>query len=153
MNGPQKRPAISNGKLDVLPPGLASVVTRPVPTGSVAIANTIGIALVACLAADTGPAPEVRIAATFSLTNSATISAISSGRPYDQRDSNTVRDVSHQNDIAGWLIGSSISSSVETEAYALLAPIYGWFTEGLAMPDLREAKALLDKLSSPLREQ
>jgi len=32
------------------------------------------------------------------------------------------------------------------EAYALLAPIYGWFTEGFAMPDLREAKALLDEL-------
>jgi hypothetical protein len=32
------------------------------------------------------------------------------------------------------------------EARALLAPIYGWFTEGFAMPDLREAKALLDEL-------
>lgn len=33
-----------------------------------------------------------------------------------------------------------------TEAHALLAPIYGWFTEGFAMPDLRDAKALLDEL-------
>jgi predicted ATPase len=32
------------------------------------------------------------------------------------------------------------------EAHALLAPIYGWFTEGFAMPDLQEAKALLDDL-------
>jgi class 3 adenylate cyclase len=32
------------------------------------------------------------------------------------------------------------------EAHAVLAPIYGWFTEGFAMPDLREAKALLDEL-------
>jgi hypothetical protein len=32
------------------------------------------------------------------------------------------------------------------EAQTLLAPIYGWFTEGFAMPDLREAKALLDEL-------
>jgi predicted ATPase len=32
------------------------------------------------------------------------------------------------------------------EAHALLAPIYGWFTEGFALPDLREAKALLDGL-------
>jgi hypothetical protein len=32
------------------------------------------------------------------------------------------------------------------EAHALLAPIYGWFTEGFAMPDLRDAKALLDEL-------
>jgi predicted ATPase len=28
----------------------------------------------------------------------------------------------------------------------LLAPIYGWFTEGFATPDLKEAKALLDEL-------
>ena len=32
------------------------------------------------------------------------------------------------------------------EAQALLAPIYGWFAEGFAMRDLREAKALLDEL-------
>jgi predicted ATPase len=32
------------------------------------------------------------------------------------------------------------------EANALLAPIYGWFTEGLDTTDLKEAKALLDKL-------
>jgi class 3 adenylate cyclase/tetratricopeptide (TPR) repeat protein len=29
------------------------------------------------------------------------------------------------------------------EAHDLLAPIYGWFTEGFDMPDLKEAKALL----------
>jgi class 3 adenylate cyclase/predicted ATPase len=32
------------------------------------------------------------------------------------------------------------------EARELLAPVYGWFTEGFATPDLREAKALLDDL-------
>jgi class 3 adenylate cyclase/predicted ATPase len=32
------------------------------------------------------------------------------------------------------------------EAYALLAPIYGWFTEGFDTADLQEAKALLDEL-------
>jgi predicted ATPase len=31
-----------------------------------------------------------------------------------------------------------------TEARDLLAPIYGWFTEGFDTPDLKEAKALLD---------
>ena len=31
-----------------------------------------------------------------------------------------------------------------TEAYDLLAPVYGWFTEGFDTPDLKEAKALLD---------
>ena len=33
-----------------------------------------------------------------------------------------------------------------TDAYDLLAPIYGWFTEGFDTADLQEAKALLDKL-------
>ena len=33
------------------------------------------------------------------------------------------------------------------EARALLAPIYGWFTEGFDTPDLKEAKALLDELA------
>ena len=28
----------------------------------------------------------------------------------------------------------------------LLAPVYGWFTEGFETSDLMEAKALLDKL-------
>jgi TolB-like protein/class 3 adenylate cyclase/predicted ATPase len=33
-----------------------------------------------------------------------------------------------------------------TEARDLLAPVYGWFTEGFDTPDLRDAKALLDEL-------
>ena len=33
------------------------------------------------------------------------------------------------------------------EVYELLAPIYGWFTEGLDTADLQEAKALLEALS------
>ena len=33
------------------------------------------------------------------------------------------------------------------EALALLAEIYGWFTEGFSTPDLIEAKALLEELS------
>ena len=33
------------------------------------------------------------------------------------------------------------------EARELLAPIYGWFTEGFDTPDLKEAKALLDALA------
>jgi predicted ATPase len=35
-----------------------------------------------------------------------------------------------------------------TEARDLLAPIYGWFTEGFDTPDLKEAKALLEELAS-----
>ena len=33
------------------------------------------------------------------------------------------------------------------EADELLAPIYGWFTEGFDTADLQEAKALLDTLA------
>jgi len=34
-----------------------------------------------------------------------------------------------------------------SEARDLLAPVYGWFTEGFGTPDLKEAKALLDELA------
>ena len=33
------------------------------------------------------------------------------------------------------------------EARNLLAPVYGWFTEGFGTPDLKEAKVLLDELA------
>jgi predicted ATPase len=33
------------------------------------------------------------------------------------------------------------------QARELLAPVYGWFTEGFDTLDLREARALLDELS------
>jgi predicted ATPase len=35
------------------------------------------------------------------------------------------------------------------EAYDMLGPVYGWFTEGFDTKDLREAKALLDELCEP----
>jgi predicted ATPase len=34
------------------------------------------------------------------------------------------------------------------QAYDLLAPVYGWFTEGFDTRDLKEAKALLEELAS-----
>ena len=34
-----------------------------------------------------------------------------------------------------------------TEAHDLLAPIYGWFTEGFDTADLKDARALLDELA------
>ena len=34
------------------------------------------------------------------------------------------------------------------EACALLAPIYGWFTEGFGTKDLKSAKALLEELET-----
>ena len=36
----------------------------------------------------------------------------------------------------------------EREARELLAPVYGWFTEGFDTQDLKDAKALLDELAS-----
>jgi predicted ATPase len=38
------------------------------------------------------------------------------------------------------------SQGKRTEAHALLAPVYGWFTEGFGTPDLQQAKALLEEL-------
>ncbi len=32
------------------------------------------------------------------------------------------------------------------QAHNLLAPVYGWFTEGFDTPDLEEAKTLLNEL-------
>jgi predicted ATPase len=34
------------------------------------------------------------------------------------------------------------------EARELLAPVYGWFTEGFNTRDLKEAKALLEELAA-----
>ncbi len=39
------------------------------------------------------------------------------------------------------------SRAARDDARDLLAPVYGWFTEGFDTPDLVEAKALLDELS------
>ena len=36
----------------------------------------------------------------------------------------------------------------QDEARAILAEIYGWFTEGFDTADLKDAKALLDELST-----
>jgi predicted ATPase len=35
-----------------------------------------------------------------------------------------------------------------SEARKLLAPVYGWFTEGFDTRDLKEAKALLEELAA-----
>jgi predicted ATPase len=37
--------------------------------------------------------------------------------------------------------------SRRAEAHDLLAPVYGWFTEGFETQDLKDAKALLDELA------
>jgi predicted ATPase len=38
------------------------------------------------------------------------------------------------------------------EAHDILAPVYDWFTEGFATPDLRSAKALLDSISRRVKD-
>ena len=40
------------------------------------------------------------------------------------------------------------SQGRRSEAHDRLAPIYSWFTEGFDTPDLREARAMLEKLRS-----
>ena len=57
-----------------LPPGRASDVTRPLPIGSPAEGNTIGITDVACFAATAASVPPARMTSTLSRTNSAAIS-------------------------------------------------------------------------------
>ena len=42
-------------------------------------------------------------------------------------------------------VGNQVLISSHRE---LLAPVYGWFTEGFDTRDLKEAKALLDTLTS-----
>jgi predicted ATPase len=40
-----------------------------------------------------------------------------------------------------------VEQGKRARARDLLAPIYGWFTEGFETPDLKDAKALLDQLA------
>jgi len=47
---------------------------------------------------------------------------------------------------AASLAGLRRDQGRHAEARDLLAPVYGWFTEGFDTPDLKDAKALLDEL-------
>jgi predicted ATPase len=40
------------------------------------------------------------------------------------------------------------SQGRHAEAREVLAPIYGWFNEGFDLPDLKQAKVLLDQLAA-----
>ena len=44
--------------------------------------------------------------------------------------------------------GATSYQGKRQQARELLAPVYGWFTEGFNTRDLKEAKALLDNLAS-----
>ena len=62
-------------------------------------------------------------------------------------------DVAHRQEAKSLELRAAMSLSrlwqqqgKQAEAHALLAPIYGWFTEGFDTADLQEAKALLEEL-------
>src|SRR6516164_2474855 len=68
----------------MLPPGRDRLATKPLPTGSFATANTIGMTDVACFTASSA-VPDVTMTSTFSWTNSAAISTNRSSRPSPHR--------------------------------------------------------------------
>ena len=45
-------------------------------------------------------------------------------------------------------LGSWRDQGKRDEAREILAPVYGWFTEGFDTLDLKQAKALLDELAA-----
>jgi predicted ATPase len=62
--------------------------------------------------------------------------------------------IAHRQQAKAWELRAAMSLSrlwqhqgKRAEAYALLAEVYGWFTEGFDTADLQEAKALLDALA------
>jgi predicted ATPase len=63
--------------------------------------------------------------------------------------------VARQQQAKSWELRSAMSMArlwrdqgKRDEARELLAPVYGWFTEGFDTRDLKEAKALLDELAA-----
>ena len=63
--------------------------------------------------------------------------------------------VARQQQAKSWELRAAVSMArlwydqgKRQQAHDLLAPVYGWFTEGFDTLDLKEAKALLDELAS-----
>ena len=63
--------------------------------------------------------------------------------------------VARQQEAKSWELRAAMSMArlwrdqgKQDEARDLLAPVYGWFTEGFDTLDLKEAKALLEELAS-----
>jgi predicted ATPase len=68
---------------------------------------------------------------------------------------NSALDVARQQQAKSWELRAAMSMArlwrdqgKREEARELLAPVYGWFTKGFDTRDLKEAKTLLDELSS-----
>jgi predicted ATPase len=71
-----------------------------------------------------------------------------------EEDFQRALDWAHRQGALSWELRAATSlarlwqqQGKRAEAYDLLAPIYGWFTEGFDTADLQEAKALLAELS------
>jgi predicted ATPase len=66
-------------------------------------------------------------------------------------------EVARAQQVKWWELRASVSlarllrdTNRRDEARTILGEIYGWFTEGFELPDLKDAKALLDEIvSSP----
>jgi len=65
----------------MLPPGLLMLATSPAPTGSPIAIMTMGIVVVACLAACVCGVPNVAMRSTRRSTSSAAASASRVGKP------------------------------------------------------------------------
>jgi predicted ATPase len=70
-----------------------------------------------------------------------------------ERNYNASRDWARQQQAKSWELRAAMSTArlwrdqgKRDAARELLAPVYGWFTEGFDMLDLKEAKALLGEL-------
>ena len=77
---------------------------------------------------------------------------VEKGVPYEAQFSLAV---SRANQAKSWKLRASMSlarlwrdQGKTHQARELLAPVYGWFTEGFETRDLKEAKALLEELAS-----
>ena len=62
--------------------------------------------------------------------------------------------IAHEQQARGWSLRAATSlarlwveQGQRAEAEKLLAPIYGWFTEGFGTADLKDSKALLEELA------
>lgn len=108
-----------------LPPGLARLWTRPVPTGSFAIVKTMGMTNVAFFKVATA-VPFAAMTSTLRRTNSAAISASRSGRPSDQRYSISTVRPSIQLSSRSRATNAAVHGP-KTEAFAPRYPIVGSF--------------------------
>ena len=75
----------------MLPPGRARLATSPVSTGLAEMPPmTMGIVLVACLAAKLAGVPDATMSSTFKVTSSAASSGSRSLRSFEKRYSMTM---------------------------------------------------------------